>query len=74
MIGRTDDLPDDVPDCWSVYFTVVDCDDTVARTVDLGGSVILPSTPTPMGPFAVLADPAGAAFEVMQITPAAVDR
>ncbi len=74
MIGRTENMPEDVPDCWSVYFTVADCDGTVARTVDLGGSVILPPTPTPMGPFAVLADPAGAAFEVMQIIPPDVDR
>lgn len=68
IIGRTQDLPADVPDTWSVYFTVADCKVTESRAVDLGGSVILPATPTPMGPFAVLADPAGAVFHVMEMT------
>ena len=40
---------------------------TEKRATGLGGAVILPSTPTPMGPFAVVADPMGAAFQVMQI-------
>ncbi|MDH3683341.1 MAG: VOC family protein [Acidimicrobiia bacterium] len=67
MIGRPDDLPADVPDSWSVYFTVADCKDTQSRAVERGGSVILSATPTPMGPFAVLADPAGAAFQIMEM-------
>lgn len=68
MIGRPPDLPAGVPDSWSVYFTVADCKATQSLATELGGSVILSATPTPMGPFAVLADPAGAAFQVMEIT------
>ncbi len=68
VIGRPDTLPDEVPDSWSVYFAVADCDGTLQRAVELGGSVILPATPTPMGPFAVVADPAGAAFQIMEMT------
>ena len=68
IIGRARDVPAEVPDSWSVYFTVADCTATQSRAVQLGGSVILPATPTPMGPFAVLADPAGAAFQVMEMT------
>lgn len=68
IIARSQDLPAEVPDSWSVYFTVADCMATEGRAVDLGGSVVLPATPTPMGPFAVLADPAGAVFQVMEMT------
>ena len=69
MIRTPDHLPPEVPDSWSVYFTVADCAAAAERAVELGGSVILGSTPTPMGPFAVLADPAGAAFQVMEMQP-----
>jgi len=68
MIGRPADLPAEVPESWSVYFTVADCKAAQSRAVALGGSVILSATATPMGPFAVLADPAGAAFQVMEIS------
>lgn len=68
MIGRPPDVPAGIPDSWSVYFTVADCAATEDRAVELGGSVILPATPTPMGPFAVLADGAGAAFQIMEMT------
>ncbi len=67
LIARPDDLPAEAPDSWSVYFTVADCEATEQRAVELGGSVILSATPTPMGPFAVLADPDGAAFQIMEM-------
>lgn len=66
LIPTPDHLPEDVPDSWSVYFTAADCAATAARAVDLGGRVILAPTPTPVGPFAVLADPQGAVFQVME--------
>lgn len=68
MIDRPDGLPGDVPDGWSVYFAVADCKATESRAVELGGSVVLTTTTTPMGPFAVVADPAGAAFQIMEIS------
>lgn len=70
LIRTPDHLPPEVPDTWSVYFAVADCAAAVERAVELGGSVLLGPTPTPMGPFAVLADPAGAAFQVMEMAPA----
>ena len=66
IIGRPVGVGPEVPDSWSVYFTVDDCAETEKRATGLGGAVILTSTPTPMGPFAVVADPMGAAFQVMQ--------
>ncbi len=66
MIETPAHLPDDVPDTWSVYFTVADCQAIVEEAAELGGQVILPPTQTPIGPFAVLADPQGAVFQVME--------
>jgi predicted enzyme related to lactoylglutathione lyase len=57
-----------LPSTWVVYFTVADCVATEALAVELGGQVILPSTDSPVGPFAVLADPQGATFQIMEFT------
>ena len=52
---------------WVSYFRVGDCDSTVAKAVQLGGSIAVPAESVPtVGRFAVLADPAGARFGVMQ--------
>lgn len=66
MIQMPDEMDASVPAHWGVYFTVPDCADVVERAVALGGSVLRPVTDTEMGPFAVLADPEGAVFEVME--------
>ncbi len=50
IIGRTQDVPAEVPDSWSVYFTVADCNATQNRAVELGGSVILSGHADPDGP------------------------
>ncbi len=68
MIATPDHLPPEVPDSWSVYFNVASCDDAVQRIERLGGSVILPPMPTPVGPFAVAADPEGAVFQLMEFS------
>lgn len=64
MISRPDDIDDDVADAWSVYFSVADCDEIESKARALGGRVLKHTTPTPMGPFAVIADPRGAVFQV----------
>lgn len=68
MIATPDELGEDVPDSWSIYFTVADCSASVERVRDLGGQVLKATTPTPMGPFAVVADPQGAVFQLMEFT------
>ena len=70
MIATPDHVPPEVPDTWSMYVMVADCRATERRAVELGGSVLLETMPTPMGPFAVLADPAGDAFQVMEMATA----
>lgn len=71
MIATPTHLEGEVPDNWSLYFTVDDCAAAEQRAVELGGRVVVSSKPTPMGPFAVLADPQGAMFQVMEFTSAA---
>jgi predicted enzyme related to lactoylglutathione lyase len=60
------EMPANVPPHWLVYFTVANTDDTVKRAQELGGTVMAPATDIPQGRFAVLVDPFGAAFGVIQ--------
>jgi predicted enzyme related to lactoylglutathione lyase len=55
-----------VPPHWNVYFNVDDVDVTVAKALDLGGSVVAPAFDVPgVGRMAVLSDPQGATFNLM---------
>lgn len=54
---------------WLVYFAVTDCAASAAGARALGGTVRLPPTHVPeVGRFALLADPQGAAFAVIQFS------
>jgi len=55
-------LPDGVPAYWVVYFGTDDTDATIAKAVEMGGSVVQPAQDTPYGRLAVVADPTGAQF------------
>ena len=57
-----------VPPNWSVYFGVDDCDGTVEKAVKLGGSLTMPAADIPnIGRFALLSDPQGAHFYILQM-------
>lgn len=66
MYPMGDDVPAQVPSHWRVYFGVEDVDAAVARAQELGGSVVYPAMDFSSGRYAVLADPTGAAFAVIQ--------
>jgi predicted enzyme related to lactoylglutathione lyase len=60
--------PPEVPSYWLPYFSVADCDATVARTQSLGGQVIVPAFDAgKVGRMAILADPQGAMFAVIKL-------
>ncbi|MFN8159463.1 MAG: VOC family protein [Solirubrobacterales bacterium] len=63
-------LPDEVPAHWLVYFAVADCDATVGRAKELGGTVAMEPMDLPVGRFAVLVDPFGAHFAVISMAEA----
>lgn len=54
------------PAHWLVYFGVADTPATVAAAQRGGGSVLVPEMDTPFGRLAVLADPVGATFSVIE--------
>ncbi|MEA2685876.1 MAG: uncharacterized protein QOE93_1071, partial [Actinomycetota bacterium] len=65
VIDASSFLPDGVPAHWTVYFGTDDADATLAKIVELGGSVIQPAEDTPYGRLAVAADPTGAIFRLV---------
>jgi uncharacterized protein len=59
-------VPDEVPAFWLAYFSVADCDASVAKVQELGGTVYGAAHELPgVGRFAVVADPYGATFGVI---------
>lgn len=65
----TDADPPGTPAYWSVTLLVSDCRRSVERAVELGGSQTFPTMDMPIGSYAGVADPQGAAFGVMQLAP-----
>ncbi|HZT97065.1 MAG TPA: VOC family protein [Chloroflexota bacterium] len=66
-IDMTTMLPESVPPHWLVYFTVEDTDRAVEQVKEMGGKILAGPQPTPMGPMAVIEDPVGPSFAVIQI-------
>jgi hypothetical protein len=57
-----------VPPHWMVYITVRDCDERAAKGTAVGGKICVPPTDIPnVGRFAVMNDPQGAAFSLIQM-------
>lgn len=57
-------LPEGVPSTWVVYFGAEDVDKTVARVVELGGTIVKPAEDSEYGRMAVVTDPTGAHFSI----------
>jgi len=55
-----------VPPHWAPYFTVANCDASIAKAKELGGQVIAPPMDVSVGRFAGIADPQGAVFSIFQ--------
>jgi predicted enzyme related to lactoylglutathione lyase len=54
------------PPYWMIYVNVADTDDTVRRAQELGAKVFLPGMDTPQGRMAIVQDPTGGTFSLMQ--------
>ncbi|MDQ1658937.1 MAG: uncharacterized protein QOD41_4020 [Cryptosporangiaceae bacterium] len=57
----------DAPAQWMNYFAVDDCDKAAEKVAELGGSVDQGPFDSPYGRIAVLSDPSGASFSIMQL-------
>jgi predicted enzyme related to lactoylglutathione lyase len=62
----TADIPAGVPPHWTVYFAVENTDASVSRALELGGASVTEAMDSPYGRFALLRDPQGAGFNVIQ--------
>ncbi|MCV0402864.1 MAG: VOC family protein [Chloroflexi bacterium] len=60
-------IPDEVPSYWMIYFNVDDVDAAFKRAVDLGGSEVVAPSPMPGGRFAIVNDPHGAMFGLLDM-------
>lgn len=69
IMPMVDDMwPAEIPNHWMVYFAVADTDATAARCLELGGQAPVPPTDIPPGRFAVLVDPQGGHFSILQMS------
>jgi predicted enzyme related to lactoylglutathione lyase len=67
MLMMPVEVPAAAPAHWSVYFAVADCEDAARHATELGGRVLRPPTEIGTGKFAVLEDPQGGVFNVMEM-------
>jgi len=59
-----------IPNHWSLYFAVADIEEAIAKTTELGGSVVVPAFEVPgVGHMAGITDPTGAMCMLMQSAP-----
>lgn len=61
-------VPDGVPAHWMTYFAVADAEEAVAKVESGGGAVQFGPVDIPVGRFAMVTDPAGAAFAVIRLS------
>jgi predicted enzyme related to lactoylglutathione lyase len=70
LMAMPPDVPDMVPNHWMVYFAVADVDATIAKVTGAGGMVGSGPMDIPgVGRTAVVHDPAGGSFSVLQPAP-----
>lgn len=60
-----------IPPHWTTYFVVENCDDSVKKVAELGGKLCQGPFDSPHGRIAVINDPWGAVFSIIQRPPAA---
>ncbi|HWA52677.1 MAG TPA: VOC family protein [Solirubrobacterales bacterium] len=61
-------IPAEVPNHWLVYFAVEDTDASVEQAKQRGGNLMMGPIDLPVGRFAILTDPHGAAFAVIALS------
>jgi hypothetical protein len=66
MMMMPEQVPAEAPAHWAVYFAVTDCAVVERKAAELGGQVLHPTTDIEVGRFAVLADPQGATFQLLE--------
>jgi len=70
IIKMDESWPAEIPAHWMVYFRVADTDAAAARITELGGTVSVQPFQTPAGKIAVINDPQGGTFSIIDPPPA----
>jgi len=65
MIAMDENWPEHIPAPWMVYFRVEDTDTTAAKIKELGGNISVAPFDTPAGKIAVVNDPQGGTFSII---------
>jgi len=66
MMAITENMGE-MPPNWAFYFLVEDVNESVGKAKDLGGNILVPATPAgEIGEFAVIQDPQGAVFAIIE--------
>jgi predicted enzyme related to lactoylglutathione lyase len=60
-------IPVETPSYWLIYFTVDDVDGRFQKAIELGGREMVAPTDMPGGRFAIVSDPQGAAFGILNV-------
>jgi predicted enzyme related to lactoylglutathione lyase len=60
-------IPAETPSYWLLYFTVDDVDARFQKAIELGGREMVPPQDMPGGRFAIVTDPQGAAFGILNV-------
>ncbi|MEO6656588.1 MAG: VOC family protein [Pyrinomonadaceae bacterium] len=69
MMAIDANWPPEVPSHWASYIAVSNADETAAKITENGGSVRVPPFDAPgVGRMAMVADPSGADFAIIQFT------
>ena len=66
LLPRPSAMPSETPAYWDVYFSVRDIEAAVTTAVEQNATPLLPPTPIEIGTIAVLLDPAGAIFTLIE--------
>ncbi|MEU5211573.1 VOC family protein [Streptomyces sp. NPDC020742] len=69
MQPMSEQMPPDTPSHWLAYFSVADADETVAKVTAAGGAALQPPFDMVAGRMAVVTDPQGATFAVINPKP-----
>lgn len=65
MFAMNENWPQEIPAHWMVYFAVEDTDAAAKKVEELGGRISVTPTDSPFGTFAVVADPQGGTFSIV---------
>lgn len=69
LLMTSPEWPDNIPPHWMLYFAIEDIAAAVARVPELGGKVCHGPFDSPYGRIAVITDPYGVAFSLLQFNP-----